>query len=348
MRKRPLFIILIITVLLVSIPGAMISIQDMNFSYPAAAVMIQTIKNGQLSRLIPITGNPSDPDAAVEAALEQAEAMRGVPIPAVSADAAAPAEGGTEAPTETEESTEEGEEHSEDEDSDDEDHDDEDDEDHDHEDDEEDEEHEDENDEDGDGLKEFTTVDDDYFEDACFIGDSRVQGLGLYSDLPATNYGVVGLSLSRVFDKKIDTEIGKATIPEALAMGRQYGKIYLKFGLNELGWGTDEQFANYYYGLIDYIKAVQPDAIIYVMGLLHVTEGEEQKSSVFTNEHINHRNEVIKEVTENEHVYYLDVNEVFTDEYGRMPSEDSFDGIHVKADAIGKWVDYLKTHAIED
>lgn len=345
MKKRPLFIILIITVLLVSIPGAVISIQDMNFSYPAAAVMIQTVKNGQLSRLIPIAGNPADPDAAVEAALEQAEAMRGVPIPAVSADEAVPESDETEASTEAEEeSTEEDGEHSDDEDSDDEDHDDED---HDDEDSEDHDEDDEEENEDEDGSKEFTTVDDDYFEDACFIGDSRVQGLGLYSDLPATNYGVVGLSLSRVFDKKIDTEIGKATIPEALALGRQYGKIYLKFGLNELGWGTDEQFANYYYGLIDYIKAVQPDAIIYVMGLLHVTEGEEQKSSVFTNEHINHRNEVIKEVAENEHIYYLDVNEVFTDEYGRMPSEDSFDGIHVKADAIGKWVDYLKTHAIE-
>ena len=109
-----------------------------------------------------------------------------------------------------------------------------------------------------------------------------------------------------------------------------------------------EQFADYYYSFIDYTKSVQPDAIIYVMGILHVTAAEERKSSTFTNEKINHRNEVIKEVAENEHVIYLDVNEVFTDEEGCMPEGDTFDGIHVKADAIGKWADYLKTHAVEE
>ncbi len=345
MKKLPLFIILIFTVIIVSVPGLVISIQDNSFEYPAAAVMIQTIKNGQGMRLLPFAENPANPDAAVEAALEQAEAMRGTPIMSVSEEQNTE-EAATDEEKHEEENSEEGGEDHEDGESDDEDSDGEDSEDEEDEDDDEDDD-DDEDKEDEDGMKEFTTVDDDYFEDACFIGDSRVQGLGLYSDLPATNYGVVGLSLARVFDKKTDTEIGKATIPEALAKGRQYGKIYIKFGLNELGWGTDEQFADYYYRFIDYVKAAQPDAIIYVMGLLHVTEGEEKKSSVFTNEHINHRNEVIKEVAENEHVYYLDVNEVFTDEYGRMPTEDSFDGIHVKADAIGKWVDYLKTHAIE-
>ena len=157
------------------------------------------------------------------------------------------------------------------------------------------------------------------------------------------------MTLVGVFSKKaIQTDAGKVTIPEALALGPQFGKIYMKFGLNELGWGTDEQFADYYYSFIDYTKSVQPDAIIYVMGILHVTAAEERKSSTFTNEKINHRNEVIKEVAENEHVIYLDVNEVFTDEEGCMPEGDTFDGIHVKADAIGKWADYLKTHAVEE
>ncbi len=323
-KKYPLFLIIVLTIITVTVPGVIMSIQDKNFSYPGAAVMIQAIKDGRFRDIFK-KGKTDDPEAVTAAAIkEPEEKQKASGMTAVDEEKTEEtSEEKTEEASEeeTEENTEENED---DEDSDDEDSDDE------------------------EELKEFTTVDDDYFEDACFIGDSRVQGLGLYSDLPATNYGVVGLSLAGVFDKKaVDTEAGKVTIPEALATGPQYGKIYLKFGLNEMGYGTDESFAEHYYALIDYIKSVQPDAIIYVMGLLHVTEGEEKKSSVFTNEHINHRNEVIKEVAENEHVYYLDVNEVFTDEYGRMPSEDSFDGIHVKADAIDKWVDYLKTHAVE-
>ncbi|MCR5409780.1 MAG: hypothetical protein K6E90_02250 [Lachnospiraceae bacterium] len=351
MKKYPLLIILIATFLLVSIPGALVSLEERNFEYPSAAVLIQTVKNGDMTRIRELMGfETQDPDEMAEAAIKAARDMQKDAGVEVVSEAAS--EIPSEEPTEAEpEDTEDEEESHHDEDE--EDNEDEDDEEDNDEDSDEDEDEED-NDEDGDdetdenGMKEFTTVDDDYFADACLIGDSRVQGLGMYSGLPATNYGIVGISLSRVFDKKcITTPLGKLTIPEALAVGPQYGKIYLKFGLNEIGWGTNEQFAEYYYSFIDYIKAVQPDAIIYVMSILHVTEGEERKSSVFTNDRIDERNKYIKEVAEREHVYYLDVNEVFTDENGRMPSEDSFDGIHVKADAIGKWTDYLKTHAIE-
>ncbi len=335
MKKCPLFIIIVVTVLLVSIPGLIISIRDKNFTYPAAAVMIQEIKNGNLTGIFGKSkSGAEDPDAIAAEAIKKAEDLRkqaGEGEAEKAEDKPEEATEEKETPTEAEEEVTE-EEKSDEEDSD-EDSEDSEDEDEDHEPDTE--------------YGDFVTVDDDYFEDACFIGDSRVQGLGLYSGLPATNYGVVSMTILGVFDKKaIPTDAGKVTIPEALAMGPQYGKIYLKFGINEIGYGNDETFANYYYSFIDYIKAVQPDAIIYVMSILHVTESEERKSSVFTNEKINHRNEVIKEVAENEHVIYLDVNEVFTDEYGRMPEEDSFDGIHVKADAINKWADYLKTHAI--
>ncbi len=193
----------------------------------------------------------------------------------------------------------------------------------------------------------FETVGDEYFADACFIGDSRVQGLGMYSGLPATNYGIVGLQLYKVFDKKvIPTEEGKITIPEAMAGDVRYGKIYLGFGLNEMGWGNEQMFDEYYYYLIDYLKAVQPDAVIYVMGVIHVTQEEEDRSPLYQNSLIDIRNIALKDVAANEHVIFLDLNEVFTDEFGNLASEDSFDGVHIKANAIYKWSDYLKEHAI--
>ena len=341
MKRYPLFLILTLSIITVTIPGLILCIRDKSFSYPPAAVMIQEIKHGNLVSLPGLKGSASDdPDAMAAAALKEAENLRKNNPEAGTGEEAsqesamkehkaeekkeeASAEKNTEEEKTEEEKTEEAE------------------------DEEASEEEEEESDEGDNG--EFVTVDDDYFEDACFVGDSRIQGLGLYSGLPATNYGVVSMTLVGVFSKKaIQTDAGKVTIPEALALGPQFGKIYMKFGLNELGWGTDEQFADYYYSFIDYTKSVQPDAIIYVMGILHVTAAEERKSSTFTNEKINHRNEVIKEVAENEHVIYLDVNEVFTDEEGCMPEGDTFDGIHVKADAIGKWADYLKTHAVEE
>ncbi len=354
MKKYPLFILIVLSVVLVSIPGLLINISDRSFSYPAAAVLIHAIKDGEAGRILhPNSNELPDSENAQAVIPDEAKALMEAAVK--ERGGADPEDGKGEGMKAAEEADEEarGEEDSESSDEESEDSEEESRDDHeedtgDEEDSDEDKEQDEGEEGDEDDWKEFTTVDDDYFEDACYIGDSRVQGLGLYSGLPGTNYGVTSMQIHRFFDKKvIDTPLGKVTLAEALAGDQKFGKIYLGFGLNELGWGNDGTFAEHYYNLIDYIKAVQPDATIYVMGLLHVTEAEERKSSVFTNSAIDRRNEEIKQIAEDEHVYYLDLNEVFTDENGRLPAEDSFDGIHIKANAMYKWADYLKTHAIE-
>jgi hypothetical protein len=347
MKKYRLLLILIVMTVLISIPGLYLNICDRSFKHPAAAVMIHAVKNNEVQNAIPgpvadLLGLhnskadiPDDISAVIEASAENSSLHKSNDASSVSdneSDEVHTDASETDAPDKDTGADAESE-----------------DEDGDNSDDEEDVEEDDEGEEEENVFpKEFTTVDDDYFTDACFLGDSRVQGLGLYSDLPAVNYGVVSMQLYKVFERKaISTEVGKVTVAEKLTMDPPYGKVYLKFGLNELGWGNNGLFEEYYYTLIDYIKAVEPDATIYVMSVIHVTAGEEASSSVFNNDAINRRNEVIKEIAENEHVYYLDLNEVFTDENGCLPTEDSFDGIHIRAQAMYKWVDYLKTHAIE-
>ena len=336
---------LIVTAVLISIPGLYMNISAGNFSHPAAAVMIHAVKNHEIEQMAPEpladllglhnskANIPDEINAVIEASSQKSGSHK--TDSAVSGDDVAANGEGEETidPDETgsgvgetdEEDSEEEGSYDEDEDED-----------------------EDDEEEEDTYPKEFTTVDDDYFTDAVFLGDSRVQGLGLYSDLPAVNYGVVSMQLYKVFERKaISTELGKVTVPEKLTMDPPYGKVYLKFGLNELGWGNNGLFEEYYYTLIDYIKAVEPDAVIYVMSVIHVTAAEQASSSVFNNDAIDKRNEVLKEIAENEHVYYLDLNEVFTGEDGCLPAEDSFDGIHIRSQAMYKWVDYLKTHAIE-
>ena len=193
----------------------------------------------------------------------------------------------------------------------------------------------------------WQTVGDDYFLDACFIGDSRMKGFGMYSGLTTTTYAKVGLQLYKIFDDRIvDTVYGKLTVPEALASNIKFNKIYLMFGLNEMGSGNNEQFAQNYYQLIDAIKALQPQAIIYIQQIIHVSAGKQESQPVFANSAIDERNEVLRRVASDEHVYYLELNEVFTDEYGNLPEGYSFDGVHIAASSMQIWKDYLKTHAI--
>ena len=80
----------------------------------------------------------------------------------------------------------------------------------------------------------FTTVDESYFKDALFIGDSRLQGFGFWSGLPATYYCATGFALYKYDTTKVvQTENGKVPIFDAMPYDA-FTKIYIKVGLNEL------------------------------------------------------------------------------------------------------------------
>ena len=197
----------------------------------------------------------------------------------------------------------------------------------------------------------FVTVGEDYFEagDACFIGDSRMQGFCMYSGLEnITSFAQKSYAIYTVFTKQIfDTPTGKASLLEEMeANAGKYRKIYIMFGINEMGWADEEKFDLCYYQLIDMIKYYQPEAVIYVHSVLHVTKEKAESSEKFSNENIDKRNAGIREVAENEHVAYLDLNTVFNDEEGYLLKESTSDGVHIKADFMKLWVEYLKTHAV--
>lgn len=198
-------------------------------------------------------------------------------------------------------------------------------------------------------LIQWQVVDDSYFDDALFIGDSRQKGFGLYSGLDnATTYASVGLSIFQVAKKPIvETPLGKITIPDALYLcSNNFKKVYIMFGINEIGYANDETEDSYFYNLIDYIKATQPDAVIYIESVISVTRAKEASASKFSLKNIKRRNEHLKTIAENENVYYLELNEILTDENGYLFSEATSDGVHLKSKYILLMKEYLKAHAI--
>ncbi|MBR4831095.1 MAG: hypothetical protein IKZ97_00540 [Butyrivibrio sp.] len=107
-------------------------------------------------------------------------------------------------------------------------------------------------------VYEFQEVDDDYFEDALFIGDSRTVGLSEYVealDTRATFYAKVSLTIYRVMDKPfLKNEAGKKiTVEEALS-DNQFKKIYIMLGLNEMGTGNVDNFTQAYAEVIKSIR----------------------------------------------------------------------------------------------
>ncbi|MCR5100009.1 MAG: hypothetical protein K6B41_01490 [Butyrivibrio sp.] len=195
------------------------------------------------------------------------------------------------------------------------------------------------------------SVDADYFNDALFIGDSRTVGLSEYCeelDQRATFYAKVSLTIYKVLDTPlVETEEGDdITIDEALQQN-QFGKIYIMIGLNEIGTGNTEYFAEAYQKVINRIRELQPEAIIYIQGIMHVTADKSNSDEYVNNDNINERNEAISQIADNINIFYLDMNSSVDDENGDLIKDLSFDDIHLKAPAYERWYNYLKENGIK-
>ncbi len=196
----------------------------------------------------------------------------------------------------------------------------------------------------------YAAVEDDYFADAVFIGDSRTVGLFEYGGLEETAafYASKGLTVYKMFEAQIVDVPGerkKITVEEALQQN-SFGKIYLMIGINEMGTGTVESFLEKYQEVVDHLRELQPDAVIYLQAIIKVTSERSAQGDYINNEGIIARNEGIAKLADNEKIFFLDVNPLVCDETGGMIPDYTFDGVHLKAKYIGIWKDYLKSHAI--
>lgn len=183
----------------------------------------------------------------------------------------------------------------------------------------------------------------DDFSDACFIGDSRTLGLGLNCDkAKADFYASQGLNISSALtDQVIELQNGNmGTVLEAVAQ-REYKRIFVMFGINELGWPYPENFVEKYEELIEGIKAAQPNAAIYVQSILPVAASAVNNDAVFTNENINAFNAYVEQAANETGVNYLDINGYFKDNSGMLPEDAAADGIHFVRAYCLKWIDLL-------
>lgn len=197
----------------------------------------------------------------------------------------------------------------------------------------------------------YHTVDDSYFDDAVFIGDSRTVGLYEYGGLEETStfYASTGLTIYKMFDSAIVPVPGqkkKITVEEALSE-KQFAKIYLMIGINEMGTGTVESFMKAYVEAVQHLQELQPDAVIYLQAIMKVTAERSGQGDYITNEGIEARNEEIARLADDRKIFFLDVNPEICDETGGMVASYTYDGVHLKAQYIPIWLDFLKEHAVE-
>ena len=197
----------------------------------------------------------------------------------------------------------------------------------------------------------FTSVDESYFDDAVFIGDSRMRSLELYSGLDnATFLATTGMSIWRIWKTPVypSGTFNETKIQDYLK-DHKFKKIYIKLGINELGTGTASSFAEEYKEVLDTLMELQPDAIIYVQSIMRVSRKKDAKKTYINNAEIDKRNAELKKLCDNKKIFFLDENtcDDICDENGYLREEITFDGVHLNAKNVYVWVDWLKEHAVK-
>lgn len=197
----------------------------------------------------------------------------------------------------------------------------------------------------------FVPVQESYFDDALFIGDSRTVGLDEYGGFQENTifFAKTSLTIYDLFEEPEKfaslADGTKATLEEALTE-RKFGKIYIMLGINELGRGTTESFFTTYAEAVNRIRMLQPDALIFIQGIMRVGEEKNNTDRIFNNTNINERNQAISLMADDRNIYYLEVNDAVCDENGNLISDYTFDQIHLKAKYYQLWKDYLFAHGI--
>lgn len=193
----------------------------------------------------------------------------------------------------------------------------------------------------------FKPVEEAYFANTLFIGDSRTQGLSLYGGFDSSDFFCdVGLTIWTLFEDSVEMN-GSHTTLESVLQAEKYDHIYLMLGINELGRGTTSSFAKQYEDVLQKIRYLQPNAVIVIQSILHVTPEAEAKSSYIKNATINQRNQAIAALENGKDIFYLDVNAALDGPDGTLREDITSDGVHIKASSIGEWEKFLRANGIE-
>lgn len=192
----------------------------------------------------------------------------------------------------------------------------------------------------------FADVTEDYFADAVFIGDSRFVGVHDYAGLDAADYFCkVSMNIYKLMDTNPETDRDVSSVREGLSR-KQYKKIYIMTGLNEIGTGDAAYFTDHYKAVLDEIRTLQPSAVIYVNSIMHVSAELSERDAYCNNPNINARNEALRQMAAEWGAVYLDVNPVYDDASGSLPKEYTVDDVHLKAKYYEPWRNFFLSHAV--
>ena len=195
-------------------------------------------------------------------------------------------------------------------------------------------------------------ADDSFFDDAVFLGDSRTEGLQLFSGLKRGDfYWARGMTVFKADSEDyrvFEIEGQSYNMLEVLAL-KQYDNVYIMLGVNELGYPAGS-YESGLMELLDQVLELQPEAVVYLQVMPPLNDGlcrQNKLASYINNANLAAFNQAIVRAAAEKKVVLLNTAEVYTGPDGQLPAELANDGCHFAYGAYGKWADYLRNHVMD-
>lgn len=198
-------------------------------------------------------------------------------------------------------------------------------------------------------TEQASPVDDSYFEDAVFIGDSRMEGFRNLSGITKGSFvTAVGMELENFYtEAQIPTARGTVTVMDALA-NINFSKIYMMLGTNELGAYDMDGVKETYRKVLSDIKtrSSSTDPVVYIYSVVYVDEPLVTTGYYVNNANVDAINLEIMQMCQEEGYHYINLNEVLSDGTHSLISGASQDGIHLEQEFCQMWLDYTRSHYV--
>jgi lysophospholipase L1-like esterase len=125
---------------------------------------------------------------------------------------------------------------------------------------------------------------------------------------------------------------------------RKPSKVFILVGINDIGKDIpDAVIADNYLKIVNEIHSKCPDTKIYAQSVLPVNSTIAHFPQHYDKEeHVLAVNKLLKANAAIGHYTFVDIFQLFVDPDGRLKSEYTYEGLHLKPPAYDIWVAYLK------
>ncbi len=181
----------------------------------------------------------------------------------------------------------------------------------------------------------------EYFDNTLFIGDSRTAGLRQFGYFETADFfATPGLSVYSIPQTEVTIGEDEDVKLDELLEQREYDKIYVMLGMNELGYRFP-QTVERYHSFIEDLQDKEPRAQLILCANLHVTSTRSDNDKFFNNANIDKMNEEIRLLAEEKELIFLNINELFDNENGELDKEYASDDSHVTVENYIVWCDWI-------